>query len=150
MAQTERAPHPKVFFLACHYALPLLMASGGAAIVNIPTAASKQGIAGMDGYTALKAAVNALTGSMEVTYASSGVHCNAVIVGGIEMPGLKGIANQQWLDIAANANPMKRLGSPRDIAPSDESRFFTGSEMTVDGGTLSEVKLPGLAASSSH
>jgi 3-oxoacyl-[acyl-carrier protein] reductase len=147
---------PDGFFLACHYALPLLMASGGAAIVNISTAASKQGIAGMDGYTALKGAVNALTRSMAVTYASSGVRCNAVIVGGIETPGLKGLANQQWLDIAASANPMKRLGSPRDIAlacaylASDESRFVTGSEITVDGGMLAELKLPGLAATSSH
>lgn len=147
---------PDGFFLSCRYALPLLMEAGNAAIVNISTAASKQGFAGMDGYTALKGAVNALTRSMAVTYASAGVRCNAVIVGGIETPGLKGLANQQWLDIAARANPMKRLGSPRDIAlacvylASEESRFVTGSEITVDGGMLAELKLPGLGASSQH
>jgi 3-oxoacyl-[acyl-carrier protein] reductase len=147
------AAGPDGFFLACRYGLPLLMKSGNAAIVNISTAASKRGFAGMDGYTALKGAVNALTRSIAITYAAAGIRCNAVIVGGIETPGLKGLANQEWLEIAADANPMKRLGTPRDIAfacaylASDESRFVTGSEITVDGGMLAELKLPGLGAS---
>jgi NAD(P)-dependent dehydrogenase (short-subunit alcohol dehydrogenase family) len=144
---------PDGFFLACRYGIPLLLKSGNAAIVNISTAASKRGFAGMDGYTALKGAVNALSRSMAVTYAASGIRSNTIIVGGIDTPGLKGLANQEWLKIAANANPMKRLGTPTDIAfacvylASDESRFVTGSEITIDGGMLAELKLPALGAS---
>jgi meso-butanediol dehydrogenase / (S,S)-butanediol dehydrogenase / diacetyl reductase len=144
---------PDGFFLACRYALPLLLASGKASMINISTAASILAIAGMDGYTALKGAVNALTRSMAVTYAARGVRCNAVIVGGIQTPGLKGLADEGWLKVAAEANPMKRLGEPRDIGfaclylASDEARFVTGTQVTVDGGMLAELKLPSLAAS---
>jgi NAD(P)-dependent dehydrogenase (short-subunit alcohol dehydrogenase family) len=143
---------PDGFFLACRYGLPLLMASGNGSIINISTTASKQGIVGMDNNTAFKGGINALTRSIAVTYASSGVRCNAIIVGGIRTPGLKGLANADWMETAAQANPMRRLGTPRDIAlacvylGSDESGFVTGSELTVDGGMLAELKLPGLAA----
>jgi NAD(P)-dependent dehydrogenase (short-subunit alcohol dehydrogenase family) len=89
-------------------------------------------------YNASKAAVTALTKSLASEWADRGVRVNAVSPGYVATPLLarKKHQFQQWLQ----ATPQNRMAEPAEIAAavafllSDESAYFCGSELVVDGG----------------
>lgn len=121
-------------------ALPALLKSGNAAIVNI---ASIYGIVGSPGaiaYHATKGAVRVMTKSVALEYARRGVRANAVYPGVIKTPML-GDVPEDALKVLEEGIPMGRRGIPEDIAYcslylcSDEARFVTGSDFVVDGGS---------------
>jgi 3-oxoacyl-[acyl-carrier protein] reductase len=51
-----------------------------------------------------------------------------------------GVEPEEWRKMAAEANPVRRVGYPEDIAAaaaflcSDEASFITGQVLYVDGG----------------
>lgn len=124
------------------YALPWLVRSPGAAIVNISTGAALRGVPGMVAYTATKAAANALTRSMAREHGADGVRVNCVTCGLIESND----ETQQMLarpGVRAAMSAMNALdyfGTPEDIGnaclflASDEARYITGANLCVDGG----------------
>jgi NAD(P)-dependent dehydrogenase (short-subunit alcohol dehydrogenase family) len=61
--------------------LPLMLAAGGGAIVNVSSEASLRASASGVAYTASKHAVNGITKSTAVFYKGSGVRANAVAPG---------------------------------------------------------------------
>ena len=70
------------------------------------------------------------------------IRCNAVLPGMVETPlkeGKTAITEEQW-EIYKQLYPLKRFGSPQDIAYaiiyllSDASSWVTGSELVIDGG----------------
>lgn len=87
-------------------------------------------------YASSKAALGGLTREMAVEYAKDNVRVNAISPGEIDTPILS-IKTQEIVDKAV---PMKRLGSPAEIADSayflcsDESSYITGTEILVNGG----------------
>jgi NAD(P)-dependent dehydrogenase (short-subunit alcohol dehydrogenase family) len=65
--------------------------------------------------------------------------------GAIDTPGLSNLLasseiGQQRLKMISNSIPLRRLGTPDDIAKavvflaSDDSSYITGTELSVDGG----------------
>jgi 2,5-dichloro-2,5-cyclohexadiene-1,4-diol dehydrogenase 2 len=121
-------------------AMPALLASGNAAIVNI---ASIYGIVGSPGaiaYHATKGAVRVMTKSVALEYARRGVRANTVYPGVIKTPML-GDVPEDALKVLEEGIPMGRRGIPEDIAYcslylcSDEARFVTGGDFVVDGGS---------------
>jgi NAD(P)-dependent dehydrogenase (short-subunit alcohol dehydrogenase family) len=92
-------------------------------------------------YNASKAGVIHLTKSLASEWAEHGIRVNAVSPGyiGTEMTK-KGSARPGWGDTWLAMTPMKRMGTPREVAnavwflASDAASFCNGTNLVVDGG----------------
>lgn len=132
-------------FAMCQAALPHLIKSGGN-IVNTASTAALQGIAYTVAYAASKHAVAAITKSLAIEFASTGVRINAICPGHVDTPmgnSPPPPGDVDWSLVMRNA-PKLPNGScaPSDIAEafaylaSDAARKITGTLLTVDGGQL--------------
>lgn len=122
---------------------PTMLQQGAGSIVNI---ASMSGVIvnrpqPQADYNTSKAAVIHLTKSLATEWAEGGVRVNAVSPGYVatEMTK-KGAARPGWGDTWISSTPMKRMGTPREVAnavwylASDAASFCTGTNLVVDGG----------------
>jgi NAD(P)-dependent dehydrogenase (short-subunit alcohol dehydrogenase family) len=73
-------------FLGLKTAIPLMVAAGGGAIVNIASAEGLQGTPGGGAYCASKHAVIGLTKTAAIEMAPAGIRVNAVCPGGVGTP----------------------------------------------------------------
>jgi len=133
-------------FLACRVALPHLIETKGC-VVNT---ASISGIAADYGFTAYntaKAAVLGLTRVMAIDYAAQGVRINAVSPGFTQTPLTRPMP-QELQDMYAASVPMRRAGSPDEIAAvivfltSDDASYITGQNIVADGGLMATTGSP--------
>ncbi|GAA3487253.1 SDR family NAD(P)-dependent oxidoreductase [Streptomyces cremeus] len=126
-------------FYSLRYELPLILASGGGAVVNMSSILGTNGFAGSPAYSAAKHAVVGLTKTAAVEYASRGVRVNAVAPGFIDTPLLRGGDDAQR-DHLISLHPQGRLGTAEEVAEltlfllSDRASFVNGSYHLVDGG----------------
>jgi len=139
----------KTVFLGCKHVIPVMLAQGGGAIVNL---ASTSGIrwtgSPQVGYAASKAGVIQFSRVTAVQYASKGIRVNTVIPGQLHTPMVEARLAKQRAggDVEALLKqrlgriPIGFMGDGRDTAhaalflASDEARFITGTEILVDGG----------------
>ncbi|CAN7160605.1 SDR family NAD(P)-dependent oxidoreductase [Acidovorax sp. LjRoot117] len=134
-------------FLTCKHVVPVMLARGRGAIVNISSLASQQiNSYPYTPYYAAKAGLNHLTRALAVQYAAQGIRANAVLPGVIDTPLIhQQIAGQfasteDMLRTRNAASPMGRMGQAWDVAytalflASDEARYVTGVCIPVDGG----------------
>jgi NAD(P)-dependent dehydrogenase (short-subunit alcohol dehydrogenase family) len=123
-------------------AMPELLKSGNAAIVNISSLYGVVGSPGSIAYHASKGAVRMMSKSAAVQYARQGVRVNTVFPGVIKTPIL-GDVPDHMIKTLEEAIPMGKRGMPEDIAYaslylcSDEAQYVTGAEILVDGGSSS-------------
>lgn len=127
-------------FLGTQAVLPQMIDQGAGAIVNV-SSVSAFVPSGFTHYNAAKAGVRALTRSTAFTYAKQGIRANAVYPGLIETNLTKApLADPATRAKLEAGTPMPFFGQPADIAwgilflASDEARFVTGSDLTIDGG----------------
>ncbi len=116
--------------------------SDGGSIINITSPAATRAVIGSGHYSAAKAGVNALTLTMAMELAPR-IRVNGVAPGMVptevmmtaldmDVPALEQVAEKR--------TPMKRLGTPDDIASaalylaSDAGGWVTGQILTVSGG----------------
>lgn len=141
--------------VACKYALPHLLESGGV-IVNV---SSVDGISGDNtrfAYAAAKAGINILTQCTATTYGQQGVRCNAVLPGLVLSPtALEAFSREPEIKAAFEDNVLTpHLGTPEEVAAvivflaSDAASYINGQLIQVDGGLLSHV--PHLAQVGHH
>ena len=143
----------KAVIWACKYSIPEIAKAGGGAVVNISSAASLLGTAGLDTYTAAKGALNTLTRSMAVEYAPDGVRVNCIVSGMVlTSEGAFKMMDDPVIGGATKAMHLTRLGLPDDIAnaalflASDEAAFVTGAILPVDGGVTARMPVPDISA----
>lgn len=133
-----------VFYLL-KYALPQMTKTGGS-IVIIGSVAASHSFPNHPAYTASKAALPALVKQVALDYGPA-VRINMVSPAQIETPLLHNSVQafenpESILKETAERLPMKRLGTPQDIAEavlyllSDSASWVTGTNLTVDGGFL--------------
>jgi len=131
-------------FLCTKYALPLLEAAGGGAIVNLSSTAGEQGVSGLAGYVATKYAIGGLTRVTALDYASAGIRVNAVAPGPILTERMAASGPEAQRRVGA-AVPLGRAGRMEEVAAavvwlcSDAASFVTGAIVPVDGGRLAGV-----------
>ena len=140
-------------FLGCRYAIRAMRhphgEGGSGAIVNISSRSGLVGIPGAAAYAASKAAIRNHTKSVALYCAQQGldIRCNSVHPAAILTPMWEPMlgdpdTRDETMAALVKDTPMQRFGTVEEVAAlvvllsSDEARYITGAEMTIDGGLL--------------
>jgi len=135
---------------ASQAAIPLMIESGGGAIVHDASNAGIVGRPWQPVYGATKAGIVSLTKSMALAHAKDKVRVNCICPGSIDTPMLRGALSSSG-DFESNWRktemviPLGRIGAPEDIAnatlflASDEASYITGIALPVDGGRTAGI-----------
>lgn len=133
-------------FYATKCVLPYMQKNeNGGSIINIGSMASCGGDLGSTAYACAKAGVDMLTKSTALQYGKQNIRCNCVRPGLIVTPQNEAPVPQALKDIFLSNIMVNRYGCPEDIGnmciylASDESAYFTGQVVTVDGGLNAHV-----------
>lgn len=109
-------------------------------IVNISSVWGQKSKKGRMLYSSSKAALDALTRSLAIEFASYNILINSVAPGYIETDMLKQCNTEEELSIIRDTIPMKRFGKKIEIAElvrflsSEYNSYITGQVFTIDGG----------------
>jgi NAD(P)-dependent dehydrogenase (short-subunit alcohol dehydrogenase family) len=128
--------------LGCKYAIPLMLESGGGAIVNTTSISGQVGEAVMTAYGAAKAALGQLTRAVAAQWGKSGIRCNAVAPGLVLTPSGLGLP-MELREIYLRQTLTPYLGEAQDVAnlvvflSSDDARYITAQVINIDGGLIS-------------
>jgi len=134
-------------FLATKYLLPLLARSGNGAIVNMSSIRGIAAAANAGSYCAAKGAVRMFTKAtaLECAALGNGVRANSIHPGHIATPLSAGVHADPAIAARLLADiPVGRVGTPEEIADailflaSDASKYMTGAELVVDGGSTAQ------------
>ena len=132
-----------MFHLGQAAAQQMVRQGSGGSIINVTSQLAEVARPERAAYVASKGGGRSLTQAMALELAPHGIRVNAIAPG----PTLTGLTRASYADPerrrATTAQiPLGRLGEPEDIVgailflASDESRWVTGSTVTVDGGYL--------------
>lgn len=111
----------------------------GGRIINISSLVASTGAFGTGNYAASKAAVLGLTRTLALELAPKHITVNAVCPGYIDTDMTRSMP-QNVLQRFAERVPLKRMGSPQDVAgcilflASDSASYITGQTIHVNGG----------------
>jgi 3-oxoacyl-[acyl-carrier protein] reductase len=110
-------------------------------IINITSIIGTMGNAGQANYSASKGALTAMTKSIAMEYAGSGITANCIAPGFIKT-AMTDVLSDNIKDMMLKQIPSGRFGEPNDIAAaavflsSDEASYVTGQTIHVNGGML--------------
>ena len=122
------------------HAVPLMIESGGGAIVNVASIAALLSMPGQAVYSMTKAGLISITKAFAREYGQGGVRVNAILPGVVETKFAEALTAdpgvQKWL----KRLPVARAGQPQDMVAgvlylvSDEAAYTTGTTLVMDGG----------------
>ncbi len=122
------------------HAVPLMIESGGGAIVNVASIAALMSMPGQAVYSMTKAGLISITRAFAREYGQAGVRANAILPGVVETKFAEALTAdpgvQKWL----KRLPVARAGQPEDMVAgvlylvSDEAAYTTGTTLVMDGG----------------
>ncbi|WP_162054376.1 3-oxoacyl-[acyl-carrier-protein] reductase [Pontibacter pamirensis] len=118
-----------------------MMRAKSGSLINITSVVGIKGNAGQANYAASKAGIIGFTKSVALELGSRNIRSNAIAPGFIETE-MTGELDQKVVDEWRKAIPLKRGGSPEDVAhaavflASDQSSYISGQVLQVDGGML--------------
>ena len=119
-----------------------MLSNKNGTIINI---SSIDGISGSScevAYSASKSAVIGMTKALAKELAMSNITVNAIAPGAISTDMLSDNYTEEDLEIVKEEIPMKRFGTPREIADlayflaSDKARYITGQVISPNGGSV--------------
>ena len=146
---TQIAFNLKSVFLMCKHVLPIMIAQGGGAIVNMAsTSGTRWTGAAQVAYAASKAGIIQFSRVVAVQHAKQGIRVNTVVPGQMHTPmvSVRLAGQRAGGDVEALLKqrlariPLGFMGDGRETAKaalflaSDDARFVTGTELVVDGG----------------
>jgi len=130
------------FFLSAK-AIPLMIKGGGGAIVNVASVDGIQPGQMRVVYGMTKAAIINMTKGFAKEYGNQGVRVNALLPGFTDTKLAAGLKAMPGMDKYMQANlAISRMAQPEEMVGavlymvSDESSYFTGQGMVVDGGAI--------------
>jgi NAD(P)-dependent dehydrogenase (short-subunit alcohol dehydrogenase family) len=141
-----QAVNVKGVFFCTKHAIPHMRRAGGGSIVNLSSIYGLVGAPDLPPYHASKGAVRLMSKTDALLYARDGIRVNSLHPGFIWTPMVHGFLSGHGGDLdeqrrqVGALHPLGHMGEPDDIAwgvvylASDESKFVTGSELTIDGG----------------
>ena len=134
----------KSFLVATHVCIPYMIEQKSGNIVSMGSDAGRIGNPGEVLYCGTKAAIMASSKALARELARYNIRVNAVSPGPVHTElwdklhdGEKG---KKVTEAVIRAIPLKRLGTPEDVADvvaffvSDDSRYLTGQVLSIDGG----------------
>jgi len=110
-------------------------------IINLSSVVGVRGNAGQSNYAASKAGIIGFTKSIALELGSRNIRSNVIAPGFIETE-MTGVLDEKTIQAWREAIPLKRGGTPDDIAnaalflASDMSAYITGQVISVCGGML--------------
>jgi NAD(P)-dependent dehydrogenase (short-subunit alcohol dehydrogenase family) len=140
----------KAVYLLSREVIPIMIRSGGGAIINTGSGWSLKGGPKAVSYCAAKGGVVNLTRAMAIDHGKDNIRVNCVCPGDIDTPMLASECRQlgedpnRFMKEAAN-RPLARVGTPMDVAnavlflASDMAKWITGAHLVVDGGSLASA-----------
>jgi 3-oxoacyl-[acyl-carrier protein] reductase len=135
---------------AVEAAMPFLEDSNDASIVAISSTAAVNTSGGVRAYSGVKAALISYMSGLSTAYGSKGIRANTVSPGAIYFEGgvwdVRKRNDPKAYDAAVARNPMKRLGTPEEVAngavflASPAASFISGTNLIVDGAATTRVQ----------
>ncbi len=136
-------------FLGCKYAMAQMTSQpGGGSLINLSSVAGLVGMATCVAYGASKGGVRLMSKSIAIEGAAANIRCNSVhpgvILTNMQMAAQADGPGLTDNNLPRSMVPMERMGEPDDIAncilylASDEAKYVTGAEFTIDAGMTAQ------------
>ena len=128
-------------FHAIQAVLPPMLREHEGCIINVSSMWGLRGASCEVTYSCTKAALIAMSRSLALELAPTNIRVNCIAPGVIKTDMLDALP-AEVLPQLAEETPLRRLGTPEDIAhlavflASDKSSFITGQVITADGGFI--------------
>lgn len=136
-------------FLGCKHAIRAMRPRRAGAIINVSSRSGVVGIPAAAAYASSKAAVRNHTKTVALYCAEQGldIRCNSIHPAAILTPMWEpmlgdGPDREARMRDVVRDTPLQRFGTADEVAAvavllaSDEARYMTGAELTIDGGIL--------------
>jgi NAD(P)-dependent dehydrogenase (short-subunit alcohol dehydrogenase family) len=127
-------------FYCCRAAAALMLPAGSGSIITVSSVHGSTGIARMAAYGASKGAIENLTRSLAIEWATQGVRVNCLAPGYIRTDLTAAYLDSRYGERVRAGIPMGRAGNPEDLVGAaiflagPASAYVTGSILPVDGG----------------
>jgi NAD(P)-dependent dehydrogenase (short-subunit alcohol dehydrogenase family) len=140
-------------YLLAHFGIPEMRKGGGGSILNISSVQGRACQKGVAAYATTKGALHSLTRALALDHAAENIRVNSISPGSIRTPMLArsaehfgpGMPVEAVFERFGAAHPMKRIGTPEEVAElaafllSDKAGFCTGGDYLIDGGLLAGI-----------
>lgn len=129
--------------LCCKYAARQMIAQGsGGSIVSMSTNAAVNATPTFSAYSASKAGIHALNGSLAAELGPHSITCNVVAPGFLDTARVDMLRQEDRWAKRLERIPIGRAGTPEEVAQAvrflcgPHARYITGEVMVIDGGEV--------------